>query len=335
MKRNIKNQKGAISLFVLLSMMFFMAFMLGAFTLVNRRNATQMEALTETQKIYSNRPSAREQYDSIFVESGTSVVPITNIDQLKQAKSATGATKYRYLINGKIYTYQSGATYVLQNDIILDFDDTFNGKNNLSSDDKILDYLLYASTYDINLNGHSIYYYRKADNTTWKLVFYQNIGTSSASNLFTSSNVGRNADTTKFSILDGGISAYSKPWATNENYEFILMYSSNSGKFSKDKYNRWRQTNDPTKETIANVTSGTATATGFKSITNAIVGTGDVWGGLAKSTSTADCYLDGSTGSNSNTFSVGSYKFISSNGISTSAGADTTAKECLLFVRYK
>lgn len=339
MKNKLKNQKGAISLFVLLSMMFFMAFMLGAFTLVNRRNATQLEALSETQKIYSNKPTASEQYDSIFVQSGSSVVPITNIDQLKQVKIVTDSnTKYKYLINGKVYTYEKNADYVLQNDIILDFDDTFNGKKATGTGTAKLeyyDYVLYNSTYNINLNGHSIYYQKKSDNSLWKLVCYQNANDSTngyfSANSVNPNYVGKAYTANAFSLIDDGIYAYKKEWATDANYEFMLMYSiGTDSKFdTANKYNRWRQKFNPKDDTTDSV--GTVqNVPGYSATVSDIKLTGNSWSGLTKSTR-SETYLDGSTSSGSWFYAVAS-KTAWNSGIPSNSDA---AKECLLFVRYK
>lgn len=357
MKKNIKNQKGAISLFVLLSMMFFMAFMLGAFTLVNRRNATQVEALAETQKIYSNKQAASEKYDSIFVQSTSSVVPITNIEQLKKVKEvAEGTDTYKYLINGKIYTYEKNAEYVLQNDIILDFDDTFNGKRGDGTGTAKLeyyDYVLYNSTYNINLNGHSIYYQKKSDGSLWKLVCYHNAKNSSTmfSSDATASNYwGKSYLVDRFSLLENGISPYAHSWGTNQNYEFLLMYSTttksgstyNPGNFDTSKnYNRWRQKNNP-KDEPKKTSDGSLKVDGYDvSFTGAStsLGTTNFWGGLARGTSSRT-FLDGSIGFDNWYYAVGSIYFYDSFGIPVSDTYKTTygkesAREQLLFVRYK
>lgn len=346
MKNNIKNQKGAISLFVLLSMMFFLAFMLGAFTLVNRKNAVQIESLAETKRIYSNKASAKDQYDAIFVSSSNSLVPITNIDQLQKVKSASdGTSRYKYLINGKIYTYEKDATYVLQNDIIIDMEDTIDGKNNLQN--ILYDYILYNSSYKVNLNGHSIYYRMKSDGSLWKLVCYQNIGTISNKHLFSYTDststdyYGKSYNANLFSILDNGISSYSNTWDTNQNYEFLLAYNNISEKFDFENgiYNRWRQTNNPIKdietvttetqtngtETIIiettsssvtagythDFTGGTAKLTGYDEIASSYASTEiyGYWGGLMISSTNSSlapkCYLDGAIGSAKTYFPIG------------------------------
>ena len=151
-KYTIKNQKGAISLFVLLSMMFFLTFMLGAFTLVNRRNAMQAETLEETQKIYSSKPSAADQYDEIF-SSESSYVPITNLEQLKEAVRLNGTSEeIKYLIKNKVYKYNKDAKYILTNDIVLDYESVV-GNNEYSFEDFKIALEEYMSIDNINLNN--------------------------------------------------------------------------------------------------------------------------------------------------------------------------------------
>lgn len=356
MKIKMKNQNGAISLFVLLSMMFFLAFMLGAFTLVNRRNIAQIEALAETKKIYSSGRTADEIYDSIFQTVGTSAVPITNIDQLHKVKDAAGGVNtYKYLINGKIYTYAKDTNYVLQNDIILDLEDTINdsnygGRNQLY--DSLYDYVLYNSSYRVNTNGHSIYY-QKDDNSIWKLVCYHYIGTDSDNDAYKFDKnsggdyyYGKSYDSKRFSILENGISAYANNWLCNDNsirkFEFMLMYTSGDNQqFDASKYNRWRQTNDPAKDqdTSDKYPNGDYPAAGytinFEGGTTEGLGEGNYWGGLVRARSSDNTYLDGSVGHTNWFFAVGSTKWHSTYGIPSSTATGGSAREGLLFVRYK
>lgn len=170
MKKSMKNQNGAISLFVLLSMMFFLAFMLGAFTLVNRRNVAQIESLSQTKKIYSSKANAKDIYDSIFANE-KAVVPIISVKQLKDALSVHGTeNQIKYLINGKVYTYKNGANYILQNDIILNFNDVKGNASEISftNFEKFLTDCTENETFGINLNNYNIYY-RNADENLCRL----------------------------------------------------------------------------------------------------------------------------------------------------------------------
>ena len=49
---NKSNQKGAISLYALLAVMFFMLFMLGAYKIISSKNNQQITSLQYVQKQY-------------------------------------------------------------------------------------------------------------------------------------------------------------------------------------------------------------------------------------------------------------------------------------------
>ena len=373
MMKKIKNQKGAISLFVLLSMLFFLTFMLGAFSLVSRRNATQVEALKETQDIYKSGTSAADIYDSILVETDT-VIPVLNKEQLEKIIEVSNAnSQANYVIDGKMYTYKKDASYALQNDIVLDLENEIHGKNNIT----IYDYMLYTDKYNIDQNGYDIYYSQK-DGSLWKCLSYQNIGNESNAKLFSTEienefYYGKSYAADRYSILENGVNIYKKAWDENTNYEFMLMYNCYNGLFNSYRYNRWRQAKNPALEkiedidttpeelddnTIANTltnTTNTDTNTTNDSSTTVIIdkancytidftggtiaglGNGNNWGGLTRSTSNT-AYLDGAVGYPEVFYAVAVTAFGEGYGIpvsnTTNAGTET-ASECLLFIRVK
>ena len=81
--KNIKNQKGAISLFVILAMLFFLAFMLGVFSITTRRNAAQLEAVSRTASncaafllvVIENTPSINAKKKSIANITNNDIAP--------------------------------------------------------------------------------------------------------------------------------------------------------------------------------------------------------------------------------------------------------------------
>jgi len=356
--KNIKSQKGAISLFVVLSMLFFLAFMLGVFSITARRNAAQLEAVRETAKIYSSGVDANTLYDSMVSSTSGVAIPITTIDQLKDAKRLAEGTSttetVNYTINGKLYSYKKGESYYLANDIILDMKSEINGKN--ASDLKLYDYILYKpSTYKISLNNHNIYY-KLSDGTLWKCIFYQAIGTKSAYNNVSKSYndskyAGKQASANLYSILDNGVEQFAKTRNTTNgttyNYEFLLMYDNyiSSGKyvFNTDIYNRWGQNNNPAKEK-EDTTSNTLTpvagyTTNFAGASTSLGSTN--FCGLALS-SHSNAFLEANVGNTSWWYTVGSvgwYSSDNSRGIpatqNTATTMSQTANECLLFVRAK
>ena len=66
MKNRLKNQKGVISVFAMLAMLFFLLFILGSYLAVSRSNRTQKEANEEVLKIYSTEVNAQDVYDSMI-----------------------------------------------------------------------------------------------------------------------------------------------------------------------------------------------------------------------------------------------------------------------------
>lgn len=244
-----KNQKGAISLFVLLSMLFFLAFMIGTFSLVSRKNATQMQALKETQEIYKSGANGAVIYDSILSPEDT-VIPIATKEQLaKVIEITSNDSSAKYMINGKMYTYTKDANYILQNDIILDLKEEVDGKNNIT----IYDYMLYSSKYNIDNNGHDIYY-AQTDGSIWKCVCYQNMGTKTTDERKFSKDpgdyfYGKSYFADRYSILQDELGKYKSQWDGKECFELMLMYNSDNKKFDVDNaYNRWRQTTNPATE---------------------------------------------------------------------------------------
>ena len=53
-KVNLKSQKGAITLYVLMAMLFFSAFLIGVYAMHVRKNITQQEYIQTIQSHYNN-----------------------------------------------------------------------------------------------------------------------------------------------------------------------------------------------------------------------------------------------------------------------------------------
>ena len=78
-KTILSNEKGAISLFVVLAMMFFLVFMVGAYTTVARRNQQQAASMSDLQATYKTDGVA--QYDDLMGVEDL-IVPITSAEDL-------------------------------------------------------------------------------------------------------------------------------------------------------------------------------------------------------------------------------------------------------------
>ncbi len=347
--KNIKNQKGAISLFVMLAMLFFLAFILGIYTLTTRRSAAQLEAVKETQAIYKKGANANSTYDSMLIGTD-SVIPITTTEQIKTVKAvSTSSSTTKYLIDGNVYTYKKGASYRLENDIIFDFETEITGNAV-----QIYDYMLYNNDIKIDRNGHDIYY-QLNDGSMWKCVVYQYATTS---NLFSMTSGANNYFGSAFlentySILDD-LDSYKNA----EKFEFLLAYNCYSGNFNPDLYNRWRQTEKPQNATIENKTGAITGVTEARDVvkgyednftggTTRGLGTDKYWGGLALDTSSSRiCYVDGSIGRSDWWYAIATLGLYNNaipvsgvTSVTTSTGTNvaksTTANKCLLFVRVK
>ncbi len=109
--KKIMNQTGAISLFVLLSMMFFLLFVLSVFSFVSNRAQIQTMTLTELQSIYQKD---MESLKTIRYASGDEIIPIYTLEQYELIGTGNAAQ-----INGKVYTLNEESSYVLKSDIIV------------------------------------------------------------------------------------------------------------------------------------------------------------------------------------------------------------------------
>ena len=113
-KKRIKSQNGAVTVFVVVAMLFFVLFILSSYTLISRRHQVQEENLNGFMQVYGNK-SPEERYNSYF-ENGA--IFIYTEEQLK--KVGTGELVQIQEENGKIFEFKPDATYVLMNDIYLD-----------------------------------------------------------------------------------------------------------------------------------------------------------------------------------------------------------------------
>ena len=103
----MKRNKGAISIFALLSMMFFLIFIMVAYNNVNQKGRTQVETEGVLVDYYKENQSATEIVSSLNGGTVTSST-MTNLIKEKAEQNVVGSTnigKYVYS-NGKIYKVQ-------------------------------------------------------------------------------------------------------------------------------------------------------------------------------------------------------------------------------------
>ena len=159
------------------------------------------------------------------------------------------------------------------------------------------------------------------DKSSWARVFYHN--NKGGTVLFSSVSEALNSDTeNKYSCLY----LLDQLKATDGKYEFMLTYPSHSA----TGYNRWKQTNNPCNEFIANG-DGSATAAGYSAVH--IDFNTNYWGGLTRqnssTTSISNCYLSGSTGHSNWYHAIG----VSSAWNGGMPGPNTAVEEIELWVR--
>ena len=111
--KNLKSEKGAITIIALASVLLITAFLVSTYMVISNKVKTQKDVVAETRKIYEN-DSAEVAYNSFF--SNASIIPIYTEEQLLAIGS--GDTVFITEAGGKYYTFSDDATYLLMNDII-------------------------------------------------------------------------------------------------------------------------------------------------------------------------------------------------------------------------
>lgn len=112
MKINPKSEKGAITLVVLIGMLFLTAFLMSMYIGIANKAQSSAETTQQIQGQYNNLDEANAIYDSYFADAD--IIPIYTKEQLTKIGSGEQIT-----INGKIYTFLPTAYYTIQNDLDL------------------------------------------------------------------------------------------------------------------------------------------------------------------------------------------------------------------------
>ncbi len=136
-KYNLKKQTGAISVFVMMAMLFFLLTILGIYLISTRRAQAQTEAFKMAQERYYSEDAEELYYKKIAGPNET--IPIYTKEQLWSI-----GKERKIEIEGKVYDFsgQDFSKYELKNDIII----------NISESLEIVDG-------DIKKNDYEIYYY--------------------------------------------------------------------------------------------------------------------------------------------------------------------------------
>lgn len=170
-KTILSNEKGAISLFVVLAMMFFLVFMVGAYTTVARRNQQQAASMSDLQATY--KADGEAQYDDLMGVEDL-VVPITSAEDLFDIGS--GKKKN---IGSVDYVFSQDANYQLMNNIEIDMK-TLQTYGTVGATYFFKDYVLYNSNYNVIKNGFDVFYVIKDEingiKGKFKLIVFDGVG---------------------------------------------------------------------------------------------------------------------------------------------------------------
>jgi len=109
MKR-FKNENGAITVVVIITILFIVSFLITTLAILSNKVRTQKEIISQTRKTYESTKTMEEIYNSFTTNDG--VIPIFTAEQLLKIGSGNTVD-----VNGKFYTFTNDATYILMNDL--------------------------------------------------------------------------------------------------------------------------------------------------------------------------------------------------------------------------
>ena len=107
--KKLKDERGALTLLVLVTMLFVLSFLITTHIIVSNKLQGQMRRSKEIQKIYNNYEEANNIYKGLL---GGRIINITTVEQL--LKIGTDEVIY---INEKPYVFSDDAVYVLMEDL--------------------------------------------------------------------------------------------------------------------------------------------------------------------------------------------------------------------------
>lgn len=117
----MKKERGAITLFVIMGMLFFIIALINIYVMSVNRKQSQLQILEQANGAYDE--NAEDIYQSYF---GDDLVNIYNVDQLLSIGSNQNIQVNEE--NGKIYNFKTNGVYVLRNNLsfsVADFMDKY------------------------------------------------------------------------------------------------------------------------------------------------------------------------------------------------------------------
>ncbi len=122
-KKTKESQKGAISVFVMFVMMFFLVTIMGIYMIASKKAQTQTESIGLTQDLYYISNEEAEIYNEKLAPN-TEIIPVYTKEQLWAIGSNQAIE-----IEGKVYQFGEEAKYALKNDIVLNMGTEFSFLN--------------------------------------------------------------------------------------------------------------------------------------------------------------------------------------------------------------
>ena len=80
--KKIKNEKGAITILVLVSVLFMVSFLISSYAIVANKVKAQKEIVSQTRDIYNNTENIQGIYNSYF--SNDNIIPIYTAEQFRK-----------------------------------------------------------------------------------------------------------------------------------------------------------------------------------------------------------------------------------------------------------
>ena len=222
-QKKLSDEKGAISLFTVLSMLFFIAFALGAFTMISRRNQMQEATQASLKEIYSQNGDAI--YGSLSGEDKNKIIRIDTKEKLYKINSGEEIVQDTITL-----TASTTAQYMFDDNISIDLEDIvgFNGSDtaNDSSSYVMNDYLLYNGASNINANGKTIIY-NYSRGVGYETQHFVLVAHALGNNYNYDVDGANSYDPNQFCILNDALSLYAHGTEPN----FLVYYRRNSDKF--------------------------------------------------------------------------------------------------------
>lgn len=107
--KNLKKENGAITIIVLVSVLFMVSFLISSYILVSNKLKSQKDILEETERVYDSTETMEDIYNSYIGNS--EIIPIYTMEQLLKIGS-----NETIQVKEKFYNFTNTATYLLMND---------------------------------------------------------------------------------------------------------------------------------------------------------------------------------------------------------------------------